>query len=176
MENNALRDHEGKALVTPEQNHGIHFDVHMKDVQEHLGEQTSTPIEKLIHAEHAGQHMAKHLAKLEGDPTRKAEVKQKRQQLHDLSKATDQLLQNVQEMRTGRATSNNGDGGQQTGPDPALMKVQGDLALKTKKAEGDMALKARKAQFTERLQDQRTAADIRRQNRRELSQPPNPAL
>jgi hypothetical protein len=169
MENNALREHDGKAIVTPGQNHSIHFDVHGKDVQEHFQDQQATPIEKLVHAEHAGQHMEKHLRQLEGDPTRKAEVKQKRQQLQAIAKATDQLMQNVQEMRVGRGNGQEpgAPGAPQQMPDPAMVKAQGDLALKAQKAKADMALKVRKQQVTERLADQRAAADIRRQSARD---------
>ena len=171
LENNALRQPHGKVIVEPGQNHSIHFDVHGRDVAEHLQDQESVPMEKLIHAEQAGQHMHKHLAAMGDDPTRKAEIKQKKAQLMALSKETDRLHQNVLEMMKARAQGNGAQPeGQPQQPDPDLTakaaKVQGDLALKARKQQGDFILKARKQKFNELLQDKKTGADIRRAERR----------
>ena len=174
MENNALRQPGGKALVEPQQNHSTHFDVHAKDAMDHVQDPNADPHEKLMHLEQAGPHMAEHLNKIKGDPTRKDEVKQKEQTLQTLSKESDRLAQNVQESNGAQpgAQPQPGNGQQPGGQDDAAMvKVVGDLSLKSKKQEGDMALKARGQSFKERLDDQKTAAEIMRKR----AQPAQPA-
>ena len=178
LENNALRQMNGQVTVEPQQNHSIHFDVHMKDAAQHVQDQQANPMEKFVHAEQAGRHMTQHLQFLQGDPTRKKEVRQKQQQLSILSKATDQLHQNLQEALA--AQQPNGQGAAPP-PDPdaqaKMAKVQGDLRLKAQKQQGDMALKERKQAHSETLSDKKTAAGIRRDNARavaELSRKPPP--
>jgi hypothetical protein len=210
LENNALRQPGGKALVEPLQNHSIHFDVHMKDAMAHyqtlaggavgaqnvppqtglLGNGNATgvmgptlgmnggngmppgaappaptdPMPVLIHLEQAGPHMAQHLQMLQGDPTRKNEVKQKQQQLDQLGKQTDQLQQQVEE--SAQAQEQNGNGGLQPGEDmhpemiPKMTKVIGDLNLKKSKQDFDLNLKQRKQEFSEALADKKTAHGI----------------
>jgi hypothetical protein len=169
LENNALRNLDGKVLVEPGQDNSIHFDTHYADVMQHQKEPNVNPIELLRHLEQAGPHLAKHLEPLRGDPTRKAEVKQKEGQLQQLGKLTDQLSQQVEESLAAQQKARQQQGnGQQGQPDPELVakmaKVHGDLGLKSEKLKGDMALKARKQAVTERLQDKKTAADVRRAN------------
>lgn len=165
LENNALRQQGGKALVEPQQNHSIHFDTHMKDVMEHVAEPQSDPVQKLIHMEQAGPHMFQHLSALKGDPTRKQEVKEKQQALDQLGKKSDQLHQQLTEHLAAQPQPPNGEP-----PDPEaiakLAKVQGELKLKAAKQAGEMALKGRKQVFNETLQDKKTAASIRRDNAR----------
>ena len=43
LENNALRNLDGQALVEPQQNHSTHFDVHFQDAQNHLKEPNASP-------------------------------------------------------------------------------------------------------------------------------------
>jgi len=178
LENNALRQPGGKVQIEPGQNHSIHFDTHMKDVVENMGGKAQ-PIQKLVHAEQAGQHMTQHLNFLKGDPSRKAEVKQKQDQLNKLGKATDQLMQNVQE--SVQAAQKNGQEEPQQ-PDPKTLKVVGELGLKKKKQDGEFALKERKQKHSEEMSDKKTAASIRRDNaraqaemRRKPAQAPKPA-
>jgi hypothetical protein len=168
-ENNALRALHGKALVEPQQNHSIHFDTHYADVMQHIQDPQAHITEKLVHAEQAGAHLTQHLKQLEGDPTRKAEVRQKKQQLGDLAKVTDQLSQQVNEWALAQAKSN----GQQPGGAPPqsdgeaaakMAKVHGELGIKATKMQGDLALKTQKQQVDTKLKDARTAADIRRAN------------
>lgn len=158
-ENNALRQPGGQALVEPGQNHSIHFDVHDKDVNQHLQDPNANPVEKFIHADQAGGHMAQHLEKLKGDPTRKAEVKDKEKRLHALSKETDRLHQNIQEMRQAQLKSMPPP---QPQPDPKLEKVKGDLALKAEGQKVKHVLKAQDQQFKQQLADKKAAADLRR--------------
>lgn len=162
VENNALRQQGGKALVEPQQNHSIHFDVHMQDVMQHLQDQSPAP-DKLVHMENAGPHMTQHLQLLQGDPTRKDEVKQKQKQLDMIGKISDKLHQNVTEAMGAMADQQQNGNGQQAPPDPAMVKVQGDLALKAQKQQADFGLKVRKQQHSEDLQDKKTASSIQRE-------------
>jgi len=173
MENNALRSLGGKAMVTPDQDHATHFDIHGKDAMAHEQEANADPSDLLVHFNQAGAHMHQHLELLKGDPTRKQEVAQKTQQLDNLAKMTDQLTQQVDEAAQAVPQQGNGQG------DPeqraATMKVAGELALKAKKQSGDMDLKARKQAVDEKLKDAKTAADIRRKNLEATQKPPQPA-
>jgi hypothetical protein len=191
LENNALRQQGGKALVEPMQNHATHLQMHFKDAVEHaqgavggaLGQQNvpqqqgspmggngngaappapkANPTEVLVHLENAGPHMAQHLQKLQGDPTRKEQVKQFQQQLSQLGKISDQLHQQLTEGLKAKA-----DQPEPGAPDPEMMakvmKVKGDLNLKAQKMEADHELKVRKQEFTEGLADKKTAAGIQR--------------
>lgn len=161
LENNALRSPSGRALVEPQQNHSIHFDTHFQDVQEHLQDQSPMQ-DKLMHLEKAGPHMNQHLNALRGDPTRKAEVKDKEKKLDQLGKVADQMGQNMQEAMQAQADQQNGNGnGKEMTPEMA--KVLGDLGLKAKKQEGEFGLKVRKQQHGEELADKKTAAAIQRE-------------
>jgi hypothetical protein len=159
LENNALKMPGADVVVEPSQNHSIHFDTHMQGIQKHQ-QMAQNPQELLLHMEQAGGHMGQHLHRITQDPTRKQEVQQKAQALAGLSKQTDQLRQNVQEMLKAQQQGN----GQQGAPDPNLLKVHGELVLQKQKQDAELGLKARKARFTETLQDQKTAADIRRKD------------
>jgi hypothetical protein len=169
MENNALRQPGGKTLVEPKQDHSTHFDVHYKDTMEHLQDQQSQPLQKLIHVEQAGPHMHQHLDLIKGDPTKEHEFKQKKKMLDALSKTADQLGQHVKESLRSQKSEVGGQNGQQGQPDPeaqaAQMKMHGELGLKAEKQKGEMILKARGQAFKEHLEDQKTAAEIRRKNR-----------
>jgi hypothetical protein len=192
LENNALRQSGGKALVEPMQNHAIHFGVHMQDAMEHvqggpMGQQNqpqgmnggqqpngngqqapgaqspAKPIEILIHLENAGPHMFQHLEALKGDPTRQEQIKEFQKQLDQLGKVSDQLHQQVTESMKAEAANRPPEDGQM---DPELQvkreKVHGDLAIKTEKMNRDFELKQRKQQFQEGLADKKTAAGIQR--------------
>jgi hypothetical protein len=237
LENNALRTQGGRALVEPQQNHSIHFDVHMQDVMQHVAPQMAqmmqqqgqgggqggpppsgamggvgamggppiqtlpagqlplpppsgqTPIgyaqggvvagngsngsngagpmdpadmtSKLIHMEQAGPHMAQHLAALQGDPTRQMEVKQKQKQLDMVGKISDQLHQQLTEHLG--AMAQQPPPGEPQPPDPAMVKVMGDLQLKGQKQQHEFGLKERKAAHSESLSDKKTGTGIQRE-------------
>jgi hypothetical protein len=177
LENNALKTPGGQALVEPQQNHSIHFDTHMKDVMQNVQQPQGDPASKLLHMEQAGPHMHQHLDALKGDPTRKAEVKQKQKALDQLGKMSDQMGQQVQEsMRSAAAQQPNGEQGQGQQPGgvpadmiPKMAKVQGDLTLKAQKQKADMALKERKQAHSEQLSDKKTAASIQRETAKTAS-------
>ena len=162
LENNALRQQGGKALVEPMQNHSIHFDTHYPDVVGHAQDPKAHPVEKLIHMENAGPHLFQHLEHLKGDPTRKQEVKDKEKKMDELGKISDQLHQNVTEAMQAQPQN-----GQQPPQDPEaaakMAKVTGELGLKAKKQEGEMKLKERKQSHNQMLQDKKTAVGIKLQ-------------
>lgn len=168
LENNALRQPGGKAMVEPLQNHSIHFDTHMKDAVGHIQEQ-DRPENLLMHFQQVGPHLAQHLQMLQGDPTRKQEVRQKQKALDQLGKQTDQLSQQVQESMG--AEGQNGNGAQPGDQEamgmaadlvPKMAKVKGDLAIKAQKLQMDMGLKTRKQEFNETMADKKTAFGIQR--------------
>ena len=163
LENNALRQQKGQAVVEPQQNHPIHFDEHMKDAVNHLHDPTAHPVEQLIHLSNAIPHMEQHVQGMAGDPTMEKRTKMNQKALNDLTRQKDKIQQNVQE--SVRAAQQNGNGQQQQ-PDPDTLKVAGDLKLKAAKQQGEMALKVRKQAVEEKLKDQKTAAEIRRGNAR----------
>jgi hypothetical protein len=151
--------------VEAQQNHSIHFDTHMKDAAEHEQEQDE-PQSKYIHFMQAGAHLAMHLKQLQGDPTRKEEVKQKQKALDVLGKKTDQLQQQLEAAaKAAQAASP-----QQKTPDPDVLKVQGELALKAEKLKGEMALKGQKLKVSTELADKKTAAEIKRGDARAAAQ------
>jgi hypothetical protein len=166
LENNALRQQNGKAQVEPMQNHATHFDVHMQDAQQHLQEQQSNPVEKLVHMHNAGPHLTQHLDAMRNDPTRKNYVKAKQKQLSDLGRSTDQLAQQLGEAM--QAAQKNGQQQQQQQPDPEaaakMAKVQGELGLKAQKLKGELGLKTIKQKAQLGMADKKTAAEIRRAN------------
>ena len=169
LENNALRQPGGKAMVEPSQNQAIHFDTHMTDAMSPLNEQDK-PETVLVHLHQVGPHMAQHLQLLGGDPTRKQQVKQMQQQLDALGKQTDQLQQQVEESM--QAGGQNGNGAAPVGDEaamgmgadlvPKMAKVQGDLQLKAQKMGMDHDLKVRKQDFNEQMADKKTAFGIQR--------------
>jgi hypothetical protein len=183
-ENNALRTIGGQALVEPSQNHSIHFNTHMGDVQAHqqsAQQSGEDPHMLLVHMEQAGAHMAQHLQKLQGDPTRKNEVKQKKTALDQLGKQTDQLQQQVDDQTKAMADQQQTDQANAAGqPDPEAMakilKVQGDTALKAKKQASDLALKVHAHKVQQDLADKKTAADIARKNAEAFQTPPPQAF
>ena len=135
----------------------------MKDIQAHQQEQPD-PAQMLIHMEQAGGHLTQHLKYISGDPTRKAEVKQKQDQLDQLGKMTDQLTQQVTEHAQAAQDQQGNGQAPQSEMMVDLAKVHGELGLKQEKQKGDLALKARKQMVDEKLKDAKTAADIRRKN------------
>ncbi len=174
LENNALRTG-GSAMVTPRQNHATHFAVHFQDAQGHMQEMQmgANPVEVLAHMDAAGPHLIEHLDALTRDPTRKQQIAQMGQAFQMLSKATDQLRQNVEEAAAAEAASQPPPEQQM---DPEFMakmaEVSGNLAIKKQKAEGDFQVKLAKYQHTARLADLKTADDIRRKNAETAAEEP----
>lgn len=167
LENNALRAQGGRALVEPQQNHSIHFDTHMQDVMQHAQDPQAQPVEKLIHMEQAGPHMTQHLQALQGDPTRKNEVRAKQKQLDEIGHLSDKLHQELTESMKAAASQNGQNGEQQQPTDPEMvpkvMKAAGDLKLKAENQRAKHALKAEDQQFKHSMKDKETAANLKRE-------------
>lgn len=164
LENNALRQPKGQAVVDPQQDHSIHFDTHMADAVNHLKDPQAHPVEQLIHLSNAVPHIGEHLKGMEGDPTIEKQFKQKKKLLNDLSQQKDKLQQNVQEQV--KAQQKNGQDQPQQQPSPEAEKVHGDLQLKAAKVKGELAIKAHKEMANTRLADKKAAAEIHRNARR----------
>lgn len=170
LENNALKVPNAEVAISPEQDHVVHFGVHLQSVAAHAQQVQGgqgDPHELLLHLEQAGPHTHEHLQAVASDPTRKEQVKGMQEAWLGMSKMTDQLAQQVQEADQAAA-----DQQPQQAPDPtliaALAKVHGELQIKGMKAKGDMALKAQKQQFQLRQSDLKTAHTIRLDNLRTL--------
>jgi len=158
QENNDLRKPDAQVLVTPNQNHAIHFDTHLKDVQQHQ-QNPQNPMDLLLHMEQAGAHMGQHLQRIQQDPTRKNEVKQKAQALNQLAKQTDELQSQISQAQAAAARQP-----QPGQPDPEMLRTQGELAIKGKQADAEIRRKDMTARAGISLKDQKTAADIRRKD------------
>jgi hypothetical protein len=182
-ENNALRTIGGQALVEGSQNHSIHFDTHMNDVMSHqktAQQSGEDPHMLLVHQEQAGAHMAQHLSKLQGDPTRKDEVKKKKKMLDDLGKQTDQLGQQIDDQTKAMADGQQQGGGEQPGFDAdqasKMAKTHGDIAMKMKKQDAELAMKAKDQEVRNKMLDKQTAANIARKNAEAFQTPPPQAF
>ncbi len=163
VENNALRTLGGDVIITPKQDHMIHFQVHFQDVQLHIQQVQngqSDNMQLLIHLEQAGPHMNAHLGHMMGDPTRKDAVAQMRQSLVALSKMADQIKQQIANDPSAQVNQP-AQGQQDPEAQAAMAKVQGDLALKAAKNQGDMALKTQKQQQQMKLKDLQASQQIK---------------
>jgi hypothetical protein len=159
LENNALRQEDGEVLITPLQDHVIHFGYHFADCAQDLealknGQSKRGPVPVLIHCHQAGVHMKGHLDQIAGDETRKSSYDKMFAAWNDLAKLTDQLQQQVEESLKAQKQPE-----PQVSPEmmSAVMKAKGELQLKEFKIKGDMALKAEKQKQTNRLKDLNSA-------------------
>jgi hypothetical protein len=163
LENNALRVLGGQVLITPRQDHVIHFQIHLQDVAAHaqtLQQGQSDPMQLLIHLEQAGPHTYEHLSAIQNDPTRKAQVEQMTKSWIEMSRSADQLKQHIEESQKAQEANQ-----PPQQPDPALIaalaKVHGDLQIKQTKMQGDLALKKQKQDATLHLKDLQTAHNLK---------------
>lgn len=171
LENNALRQPAGEALVAFDQDHLIHFDAHFQDMADHvqmLRTGQAQPMEVLVHLHNFGPHTRQHLNEMAGDPTRKTQLAQREAAWLAMSKIADQLQQQMEEAMQSQQA-------QQPQVDPALVaamaKVHGDLQIKSAKAQGDLQLKAQKQQQMMRLKDLQQAHDMRLKTIQAVQQP-----
>lgn len=173
LENNALRQPGAQVLVDPSQNHIVHFQIHLQDVAAHA-EQVQAgqadPMSLMVHLQQAGPHTHEHLAAIQGDPTRKAQVEEMTKVWLNMSKMADQLQQQLEEAAQAAEKDQ-----PPTAPDPkliaALAKVNGELDIKRMKAMGDLQLKSDKQKATLRLKDASTAHDMRLRNFEAMATP-----
>lgn len=166
LENNALRMPGGQTLVTPSQDHVIHFQIAMQDVSAHAEEVQAgqaDPMSLLVHLQQAGPHTYKHLMAISGDPTRKEQFDAMNKAWLEMSAMADQLQQQIEEA----AAAAEKDQPQQA-PDPkliaALAKVHGELEIKKIKVMGDLQLKKEKQAVTLRMKGIDVAHGMRLEN------------
>lgn len=171
LENNALHLADGETLITPRQDHVIHFKVHFQDAAQHVQQVKGgqgNPMALLIHLHQAGPHMKAHISNLAGDKTRELQFKQFEEAWLALSKVADQLQQQIEESMKNQQPP-------QPKVDPALAaalaKVQGDLEIKRIKTAGDLQLKTQKQEAMLRLKDLQTAHDMRLQKLELMNKP-----
>lgn len=165
LENNFLRLPGGKIRVDPSQDNVTHFQVHLQDVAAHAQEvrEGGDPMALMVHLEQAGPHLHEHLFAIQGDPTRKAEVKEMMEAWLAMSKMADQLKQQLEEA----AAAAEKDQPPQA-PDPkliaALAKVNGELEIKRMATMGKLQLQAEKQRQQMRMKDVTTAHGMRLEN------------
>lgn len=171
QENNDLRTPKGETVVTPKQDHAIHFKVHFAALAgdfQSLKKGEGDPMEVLMFAHKMGPHMKEHLNEMAGDPTRKEQLEQMEEGWDMLSKLTDQLQQQIEEHIKSQEANP-----PQPQPDPeliaALARVQGELEIKRQKMQGDMQLKAEKQSQQMRLKDLSTAHGAKLKDREQMA-------
>lgn len=159
LENNDLTDGQ-LATVTDRQNHVRHAQRHLQaagEVYQSIG-QSDEPEEGLKALMAIGRHTAEHLDRLKANPTKQAEYKELNGQLQQLANATKQLQQQVEAAAEQEPPEQQMSEKAQLG----MMKVQQDAELKRQKLAAETQLKFDQARFQQRLDDSRTAAEIRR--------------
>lgn len=161
LENNALRQMGGQVVVTPIQDDVIHFQIHFQDAAEHVEQMKqgqAEPMQVLIHLHSVGPHLAKHLQDVEGDETRKTQVKGMNEAIESLGAIADQLKQQIEEADASQQA-------QEPQIDPKLIamlaKVKGELEIKTAVAQHNMGLKQAKWEQQKALKDLQTAHGLR---------------
>jgi hypothetical protein len=168
LENDAL-SRGGKAVVSPGQNQVIHLDVHTAAMEEAMqlcmaGQQE--PAECMAILSGIGPHADEHLARLDGNPTRKQEYKQFERRLAQIETFAKQLGSQMEAEQQDQQQVEQKLTAEQE-------KVQGNLAIKQEKEKANMELKAQRqmfdqqlkaqqAQFEQALKDATTAAQINR--------------
>lgn len=159
QENNAfsMMGLEAEAEVVPGQNHVIHLSSHIPSMQrdqQACEEGQLDPRECQKRLEAKGRHSQLHLQAIENNPTRKQDFAEASAALNDLAAYQDHLDQTIAEQDKAAAEQP-----QPGAPDPELVKVQGNLAIKQEKEQGAMALKAQKQEFDQMLKAQQAQFD-----------------
>lgn len=152
----------GEAQVSGQQNDVKHVQNHLAKGQ-HIAEmvqqdqmppeQAAAGLRKLL--DHVGQH----LARLQGNPTRKAEFDQLYEQFVELAKFLKQLEAQIEQQ------ANQPNPEEQISDDlkTGLAKIQSDSIVKNRKADADIALKVRKSAFNERIKSVETVSKMNRE-------------
>lgn len=167
----SLLGQEAEAKVVPGQNHVLHLGVHvpsMEKDQQECEQGMQDPRECFKRLEGKGPHAHLHLAALASNPTRKREFKEFDARLKALHVFQDLLEKTIAEQDAAQPQAP--PPGQ---PDPALVKVQHDaalkqqkqtvtLTLKQQKQEFDMAMQQQSAEFDRRLKDLEAASEMQR--------------
>lgn len=155
LENNALRQPDGQVMVTPRQDHAIHFQIAMQDVGAHaqqMQQGQSDPMSLMVHMEQAGPHTHEHLFMMMGDPTRKAQIMEMQKAWLGLSKMADQLKQQLEEAAAAQAANQPAQG-----PDPELIAEIAKINAHAQTADRKMLLDSHR-------KDRKQAADLHRKD------------
>lgn len=166
LENNFLKIPGATVMVDPSQDNVVHFGIHLQAVQD-MAQQVQSggadPRALLVLLEQAGPHMFKHISAVQGDPTRKAQVKGMLDAFGKMSGMADKLAQEVEEADKAAAAEQ-----PQQAPDPEIIKglaqVKADYELEREKMLLKHGLKAQDQQFKQRIKDAQTAHDFRLKN------------
>jgi hypothetical protein len=154
IENNLFRSAGYEKLaVTPEQDHVIHFESHfasaLKNVQQ-VAQGMGDPIELVRHLQNAAMNMHEHLGEIQGDPTRKNQVKKYTKMLMMLNR----LAENVKKQVTKQMAQNQ----------PAKPQITPEQIQELTKIQGELKIKETKMMMDEQRKDRKLAADMRRKD------------
>ena len=155
LENGAL-NHGDEVVITPTQIHVIHLKHHIESMEkdEEAVQQGADIRDIFQRLEAKGAHAYQHLQQIEGNPVYKKPASEFKNKLQELSRLQDQLQQNIEEQDQANPQQPQGQ------PDPELVKVQGELALKEKKMAADIARNNKKTDAAIALKARHTQADI----------------
>lgn len=155
-EDNALSIIKGEAevVISPKQNDIIHLNHHVgsmeKDVQALQNGADMMDIADRL--EFKGAHAHQHLTRLQGNPMKKQDFMAFSKRLGVLSGIHDQLSQQIQEQQGAQPP--------QGQPDPALVKVNKNAALKADKQNKDLVLKQDKQNKELAMKQQRQNVEL----------------
>jgi len=180
LENNDMAQGQ-PATVTDRNNHVRHAQGHLAaaaGIYQALQEEQMEPEAALAALMGFGQHITSHLERLVQNPTLKKEADALKKELGQLANVTNQLSQQVEAMNDSTQPSPEQQLSEQG--QIGLAKVDQDAQLKQRKAVSDAQLKRSKAQadaalkwenqrFQQRLEDAKTASDIRLQHAKQAS-------
>jgi hypothetical protein len=132
VENRELRTGaDGQSFFLLSQNHVIHADSHLTDMEKHLKEveaiaaQRGLELEDLIpletHLESAGPHSKQHIDQLKGDKIREKDFKSLSQRWAQVAHMGDQVRKNIEQMQKERQQQAAQQ--PQQGPNPDLLKL-----------------------------------------------------
>lgn len=166
LENNFLRMPGSKVLVDASQDHVVHFLIHFQGKEElaaMVQQGQAEPMALMIYLEQAGPHMHEHLFAIQGDPSRKDQVKAMMEAWVEMSKQADQLKQQLEEAAQAAEAEQ-----PQQAPDPkliaALAKVNGELEIKRLAQMGKLQLQAEKQRAQMQMKGITTAHSMRLEN------------
>lgn len=160
LENNAFMSG-GQVVIDPNQNHYIHFSIHIKFAGEVVqavqqGKLDPRVAYKILSA--LGPHLLIHLKFLSEDPTRKQQVAQFKVDVSELMKVSDQIAKQAEKLQAQEDESAQQDQGPEMTPEWAV--AQNRIRLDNEKAANDMNLKTAKTRQQMELKDETTAQKV----------------
>lgn len=168
IENNDLSSG-GQCVVSPRQNQIKHAEGHLRAAGEVLMvlQQGQMPPETALSAIQAfGQHVSDHLKHLQTNPTKEGEFKRLQKELNALGAIADKIQSQIEQAQDDEPPP------QQMMSEKAqidMMKAQSQERVRNLKLEGSEARNWEKLQFEQRIADAKTAAEIARNNAKQLA-------